>query len=174
MGFLGLPSLSLMLMLITDKMLSLLARSWHQAQVLKQMNFISNSWHAGSGQLALGISLSRPVARLERARTYAQCKRTSFTCLCPIQSHVATCLPDQSCTALNPLRKSTEALCIPTAPQHQLSELLLVYSLMHTCPDRIDKIDYFRICQNVGILCIFRSIKYNCQYTTAHQHQILY
>lgn len=94
--------------------------------------------------------------------------------LFPIQSHVATCLPDQSCTALNPLRKSTEALCIPTAPQHQLSELLLVYSLMPTCPDRIDKIDYFRICQNVGLLCIFRSIKYNCQYTTAHQHQILY
>lgn len=40
-GFLGLPSLSLML--ITDKMMSLLARGWHQAQVQQQMNFISNS-----------------------------------------------------------------------------------------------------------------------------------
>lgn len=40
-GFLGLPSLSLML--ITDKMMSLLARNWHQAQVQQQMNFISNS-----------------------------------------------------------------------------------------------------------------------------------
>lgn len=133
--------------------MSLLDRPWHQAQVQQQMNFISNSWHAGSG-----ISLPRPVARLERARTYAQCKCTSFTCLFPVQSHVATCLSDQSCRVLNPLCKSTEALYILTVPQHQGSQPLLVYSLM---PDRIDKIDYFRICQNVEVLFIFRSTKCN-------------
>lgn len=68
---------------------------------------------------------------------------------------------------INPVQPWTpyvraQKLYTPTAPQHQVSEPLLVHSLVSACPDMIDKIDYFRICQNVEILCIFRSVKCNC------------
>lgn len=68
---------------------------------------------------------------------------------------------------INPVQPWTpyvraQKLYTPTVPQHQVSEPLLVHSLVSACPDMIDKIDYFRICQNVEILCIFRSVKCNC------------